>query len=102
MQKLDLSHITESPKSTVIGLCVLALAAERGVHFDAAGHLAMTARDWFDVGCGLLTAAVSGVSQDAGRVKALVPGIPEPQMVPSHEEPDALGAVPVVRIPEGQ
>ena len=97
--KVDWSHVTESPKSTVIGLCVLALAAERGVHFDAAGHLAMTARDWFDVGCGLLTALVSGVSQDAGRVKAIVPGEPQPQMVPSHEEPDAAGAVPVVRQP---
>ncbi len=94
----SLAHITQSPKSTVIGLCVLALAAERGVHFDAAGHLAMTARDWFDVGCGLLTAAVSGLSQDAGRVKALAPGSAEPQMVPSHEEPDQVGAVPVARV----
>ena len=102
MLKLDWSHITESPKSTVVGLCVLALAAERGVHFDAAGLLAMTARDWFDVGCGLLTAVVSGVSQDAGRVKAIVPGVAEPQMVPSHEEPDAVGDVPVVRVPEEQ
>lgn len=97
MPKLDFSHVMRSPKSTVIGLCVLALATERSVHFDAAGHLAMTARDWFGVGCGLLTAIVSGVSQDAGRVQALVPGSAEPQMVPSHEEPDAPGVVPVVR-----
>lgn len=51
-----------------MGLCVLALAAERGVHFDAAGHLAMSAKDWFEVGCGALTAFVSGVSQDAEKV----------------------------------
>ncbi len=95
--KVDFSHVTQSPKSTVVGLCVLALAATRAVHFDTAGHLAMTARDWFGVGCGVLTAAVSGLSQDAGRVKAMVPGSAEPEMVPSHEEPDAVGAVPVVR-----
>ena len=100
MLRIDLSHVTQSPKSTVIGLCVLALAAERGVHFNAAGHLAMTARDWFALGCGVLTAAVSGVSQDAGRVKAMVPGQAEPAMVPSHEEPDAPDAVPVVRASE--
>ena len=97
MFRVSWSHVVESPKSTVVGLCVLALAAGRGVHFDAAGHLAMTARDWFSVGCGLLTAFVSGVSQDAGQVKAMVPGSAAPQMVPSHEEPDAAGAVPVAR-----
>ena len=63
----DLRQIAQSPKSTVVGLCVLALAAERGVHFDTAGHLAMTARDCFGVGCGILTAIVSGLSQDAGQ-----------------------------------
>jgi hypothetical protein len=66
---MSFGEIARSPKSTVIGLCVLALAAERGVHFDAAGHLAMSARDWFDVGCGVLTAVVSGVSRDAGQSK---------------------------------
>ena len=67
MWRLDVRQVAQSPKSTVVGLCVLALAAERGVRFDAAGHLAMSARDWFDVGCGVLTAVVSGLSQDAGR-----------------------------------
>lgn len=67
--KFDVSQIFRSPKSTVVGLCVLALAAERGVHFDAAGRLLMSARDWFEVGCGILTAFVSGVSQDANRVQ---------------------------------
>ena len=69
--RLDVKQVTLSPKSTLVGLCVLALAAERGVHFDAAGRLAMSARDWFDVGCGLLTAVVSGLSQDAGWGKAV-------------------------------
>ena len=65
--KLDLSQVARSPKSTIVGLCVLALAAERGVHFDAEGHLLMSARDWFEVGCGAMTAIVSGVTRDAGR-----------------------------------
>ena len=64
---IDVSQIARSPKSTVVGLCVLALAASRGVHFDAAGHLAMTARDWFEILCGVLTAIVSGLSHDAKR-----------------------------------
>lgn len=62
--KVNIGNVARSPKSTVIGLCVLALAAERGVHFDTLGHLNMTARDWFDVGCGLITAVLSGLSQD--------------------------------------
>ena len=62
----DFTQFSRSPKSTVVGLCVLALAAERGVHFDAMGHLTMSARDWFEVGCGVMTAVVSGISQDAG------------------------------------
>lgn len=68
--KSRFGEIARSPKSTVVGLCVLALAAERGVHFDETGHLAMSARDWFDVGCGVLTAIVSGVSRDAGSAEA--------------------------------
>ena len=67
---IDVAQVARSPKSTVVGLCILALATERGVHFDAAGHLAMSARDWFDVGCGALTAVVSGLSQDARVVRA--------------------------------
>jgi hypothetical protein len=67
-QRFDLREVAQSPKSTLVGLCVLALAAERGVHFDAAGHLAMSARDWFDVGCGTLTAVVSALTKDAARV----------------------------------
>ena len=63
-RKLDLANVARSPKSTVIGLCVLALAAERGIHFDAMGHLKMTARDWFDVSCGAITAVLSGLSHD--------------------------------------
>jgi hypothetical protein len=70
MKKIDLSPIACSPKSTLVGLCVLALAAERGVHFDAMGHLAMSARDWFEVGCGALTAIVSGLSRDAHQSQA--------------------------------
>lgn len=66
MAGIDFSQVRRSPKSTVVGLCVLALAAERGVHFDEAGHLAMSAKNWFEVGCGLLTAVVSALSQDAG------------------------------------
>ncbi len=63
--RFGLAQIAQSPKSTVVGLCVLALAAERGVHFDAQGNLAMSSRDWFDLGCGVLTAIVGGLSRDA-------------------------------------
>ena len=72
--RMDVSQIRRSPKSTVVGLCVLALAAEHSVHFDAVGHLAMTARDWFDVACGVLTAVVGGVSQDAERMPSAKEG----------------------------
>lgn len=65
MRLPDLSQVRKSPKSTLVGLCILALAAERGVRFDAGGHLAMSARDWFEVGCGFLTALISAVSEDA-------------------------------------
>ena len=91
--RLDVRQVAQSPKSTVVGLCVLALAAERGVHFDPAGHLAMPARNWFEVGCGVLTAVVSGLSQDAGRVRAVPPGASVPEMVPSHEVPDEPNAI---------
>lgn len=64
---MSVSQVARSPKSTVIGLCVLALAASSGVRFDAAGHLAMSARDWFEVLCGVLTAIVGGLSHDAKR-----------------------------------
>ena len=67
-RKWRVAQVAQSPRSTVVGLCVLALAAERGVHFDSAGHLTMTARDWFDVACGALTAVVSGLSQDAEEI----------------------------------
>lgn len=67
--KLDLAEVAKSPKSTLVGLCILALAAERGIHFDAEGHLAMSARDWFEVLCGALTAVVSGLSSDATQAK---------------------------------
>jgi hypothetical protein len=65
MRALDVTQIRRSPKSTIVGLCIFALAAERGVRFDASGHLAMSAKDWFEVGCGALSAVISALSQDA-------------------------------------
>ena len=77
---IDVSQVTRSPKSTIVGLCVLALGAERGIHFDAAGHLAMNARDWLDLSCGVLTAIVSGLSRDGEREDCTSQGeAPEPQ-----------------------
>lgn len=91
---LDFRHITKSPKTTVVGLCVLFLAAARSVHFDATGHLAMSAKDWFAVLCGAVTSVVMGGSQDAGSQLVKTPeGV---ESAPSHEVPDD-GAEPVTK-----
>ena len=85
----NLAQIAQSPKSTFVGLCVLALAAERSVHFDAAGHLAMSARDWFGVGCGVLSAVVSGLSQDADRAPSMCKAV-ETTKAPALEDTPGL------------
>lgn len=58
-------------------------------------YLATINKPWAASGCGILTTAaivarvwVGVVSQDADSTKALVPGIPQPQMVPAHPVPD--------------
>lgn len=61
---LDTSKITTNWKSTAMGLCVLAVAAIHSIHFDAAGHLSMTARDWFGVATGVLGAGVGVATVD--------------------------------------
>ena len=40
--------------------------------------------------------------KDAGQVAAIVPGQPEPVMVPSHEIPDSPNAIPVVPAPNAK
>jgi hypothetical protein len=48
----------KSWRSTLLGLMVLALSSAKSIQFDAAGHLAMTQRDWFTLSCGFLAAYV--------------------------------------------
>lgn len=62
---IDTSKFTANWKSSAVGLCVLAVSAIHSIHFDAAGHLAMTARDWFSVLAGALGAGVGVVMEDA-------------------------------------
>ena len=62
---IDTSRLTKNWKSTAVGLCVLGVGAIHSIHFDAAGHLAMTARDWFSVLAGVLGAVVGIATVDA-------------------------------------
>lgn len=59
---IDTSKIS---KTTLIGVMLFVVCALRSVHFDAAGHLAMTARDWFTVATGALMAVVGKLQKDA-------------------------------------
>lgn len=52
-------------KTTVLGLCFLAIALKGSIHFNAAGHLAMTQQDWFIAAIGLAGAATGAASKDA-------------------------------------
>jgi uncharacterized membrane protein YdcZ (DUF606 family) len=62
---IDTSKLTANWKSSAVGLCVLAVSAIHSIHFDSAGHFAMTARDWFSVLAGVLGASVGVVMADA-------------------------------------
>lgn len=63
--QIDTSTITQSPKSTVIGACGLVIAAIQCVHFDTAGAMVMTAKDWFGLAAGVTFALVNALSHDA-------------------------------------
>lgn len=82
-------------KTTSMGLVICAIAVKGSIHFDAAGHLLMTARDWFEAGCGFIAAGIGLSQQDAGKQEAVVPGKAEPELVDSHETPNDPTATPV-------
>jgi hypothetical protein len=63
--QIDTSTVTQSPKTTLIGLCGLLIAGMQCVHFDAAGALMMSCKDWFGVAIGVLFALVGALSHDA-------------------------------------
>jgi len=52
-------------KTTLIGAMLFVVCVLKSVHFDAAGHLAMTAQDWFTVLIGALMALVGKLQKDA-------------------------------------
>ena len=72
-----------------MGLLICGLAVKTSIHFDAAGHLLMTARDWFEAGCGFVAAGIGLSQKDAGTQEAIVPGQASPELVDSHEIPNA-------------
>jgi hypothetical protein len=59
---IDTSKIS---KTTVIGAATGLVVALKSVQFDAAGHLAMTAKDWFSLGIGAVIAWVGYLQCDA-------------------------------------
>lgn len=61
---IDTSKLSANWKSTAVGFCVLLVSAIHSVHFDASGHLAMTARDWFSVAAGVIGAGVGTAMED--------------------------------------
>lgn len=55
---IDTNDIHCSPKTTLLGMGLFLSIANQSMKFDVAGHLAMSARDWFTfviaVGLGLV------------------------------------------------
>lgn len=82
-----ITKLTANWKSTMLGLCLLAMSGLHFVKFDDVGNLAMTERDWFGVLTGLIGAVVGILMKDAGSTEAKLPS-GEVAAVPSHEIPD--------------
>ncbi len=62
---IDTNDIHCSPKTTLLGLGLFLSIANQSVKFDVAGHLAMSARDWFSFGVAFGLALVGLFSKDA-------------------------------------
>jgi hypothetical protein len=88
--------ITANWKSTALGFCIFAMAAMHAVHFDAAGHLAMTAKDWFGVTTGALASLIGVLMKDAGTTTA-INSAGDIEDVASHEIPDDPANQPVAK-----
>jgi hypothetical protein len=89
------SRVFGNWKTTTAGVGFFAFTVLQGVKFDAVGHLAMTQRDWFGIGLGLLGAFIGSVQRDAGTQQAELPS-GEVADVPSYENPDNPAAKPIV------
>lgn len=74
-------------KSSTIGLSVLMTAIVGSVHFDAAGHLLMTQKDWFGLFVGCIAAIVGMLQKDAG-TETVQNAQGKIVSEPSHEVPD--------------
>jgi hypothetical protein len=61
---MNLKNVTHW-KTTSIGLLMLVIAYSSSVKFDVAGHLAMTEKDWFVLGVGIVGALVGAAQKDA-------------------------------------
>ena len=91
---LDPRHIIGSPKTTLVGLCLLGSTALTAFQFDTAGNLAMTAKSWTAVLIALCGAIVAGFSQDGDKQLADVPS-GETKDVDAHGTPNDPDANPV-------
>ena len=90
----DVRHIIGSPKTTIVGVCVLGGVALNALQFDVTGHLAMSTKSWTAVAVATLGAVVAGFSQDADKQLADVPS-GETKDVESHGTPNDPEAKPV-------
>ena len=81
-----------SPKSTITGLCGLAISVTIAIIAlppKASAPVVILA---------VLRGIVDFTKQDAGKQLALVPGKSDPELVPSHETPDDPAAVAVSNV----
>lgn len=90
---LNTAKLAANWKSTALGLCILGLALKGSLHFDDAGHLAMTARDWSGMAFGACASLVGMLQKDAGT--EVVQTSAGPKVDDSHEVPDS--GAPVVQ-----
>lgn len=60
--QIDTSKISKTSLNGLLGLAIVAMLA---IHFDSAGHLAMTAKDWIALSVSVLRAGVGVAQQDA-------------------------------------
>jgi hypothetical protein len=92
----------DNPKTTLSG--IMSFLMVTGAYL--AGYSVLHASPlWTKIGTvasfssGLAKVWIGLISQDRGTQLAVLPGESTPQMVPSHEQPDAPGAKPVPEAP---
>ena len=93
--RIDTANLKANWKTSAVGLGVFIIGLSQGVRFDAAGHLAMTQKDWFTIFIATLVGIIGLTQKDAGKVSATTPS-GEEEAVDSHESPDDPANVPLV------